>query len=64
MRFFVLAQLELPVEADSVEEATTKGQAALDSTITFGKIAPHEAFKWFAYAVKGEGDENGNTQDV
>ena len=54
MRYFVLAQTEVEVEAASQEEALLKGQHALDR-YQLDPLRPfHEALKWFAWAVPEE----------
>ena len=50
MRYFVLAQTEIEVEAASREEALFKGQAALDR-FQLSKAPFHEALQWLAWAV-------------
>ena len=51
MRFYVLAQAEVEVEAASVEEALIKGQAAHDRFMLDSKTPYHERLKWMAWAV-------------
>ena len=55
MLFYVLAQLEQPIEAASVAEAIMKGQAELDRMRLLQPEKPaHEALQWYAYASPEE----------